>query len=176
MRALPRDTLMVPMKRLALVVLFVLGGCAHRAHVTGIKSNPTARVDAATFTHVANDVLVDVAVGIAGKNDDEEGPQILVRTQIPCRVGPVPPPDGFRMVYVTFNPTTLSTFTVKEGFITVHRCEEGILEFSGGWDVEGTIQTSLELPFQPPNPPIPVTHVEITRVTATQVEKNANLR
>lgn len=175
MRVLPRDTLMFPMKGSVVVVLLLLGGCAHRAHVTGIDSNPAARVDTATFSRVADEVVVDVQVGIEGRTE-AESPQILVRTQIPCRVGPVPPPSGFRMVYVTFNPATLSTLTVKDGYITVHRCDDQLLEFSGGWYVEGIVSTVLELPFQPPNPTIPVTHVEITHVTATRVQSTAELR
>lgn len=159
-------------KRLAVVVLFVLGGCAHRARITGTESNPAARVDSAAFWHVADDVVVEVALTLEGSGD-REGPQILVRAKLPCRVGPVPPPDGFRMVYVTVNPPTLSTMFVKDGFIMVHQCQGSVLELSGGWFVEGTLATALELPFQPPNPVIPITHVELMHVTATQVQPPA---
>lgn len=163
---------MLAMNRSVLVVLFVLTGCAHTAHVKGIDSNPSAHIDTATFTHIANDVVVDVQVNL-GPKEEKFAPQILVRTQIPCREGPVPPPPGFRMVYVSFNPTTLSTLTVTEGFITVHKCDGKVLEFSGGWYVEGIIATALELPFQPPNPPVPVTHIELTHVNATLIEQSA---
>jgi hypothetical protein len=166
---------MAPMNRLTVVVLFILGGCAHRAHVTGAQSNPSARVESATFSHVADEVIVQVAVALEGSGNRDRA-QILVRTQIPCRVGPVPPPDGFRIVYVTFSPTTFSPMSVKEGFVTVHQCQGSVLELSGGWFVEGTVATALEMPFQPPNPVIPVTHVELTRVTATEVPPTGDLR
>ena len=166
---------MLPMKRGLLAVLFLLGGCVHQAQVKGITSSPGARVDAATFSHVeSGDVVVDVQLGLAGNGP--ENPQILVRTQIPCRVGPVPPPDAFRMVYVTFNPTVLSTLTIKEGFFTVHRCDDDVLDFSGGWYVEGIIPTALELAHQPPSKQIPISHVELNRVVATPAQTKATIR
>ena len=58
---------------------------------------------------------------------------------------------------------------MSQGFITVHRCDEKVLELSGGWDVAGTFPTALEQPHQPVNAPVPVTHVEVTHVTATRV-------
>jgi hypothetical protein len=164
---------MVSMTRFALLLLVVSSGCAHRAHVTGTGS-PSARVDSATFTRVDEDVVVDVQVGLSGQAANPmENPQILVRTQIPCRVGPVPPPPGFRIVYVTFNPTVLATMSVTEGFITVHRCDDQVLELSGGWDVEGIIPTALELPFQPAQPAIPIKHVELTHITVTPLNQSA---
>ena len=160
--------LLASMNRSVLVaVLWMLGGCAHRAHVTGLDSNPTARIDAATFSRTGEEVIVEVQVGLSG----QAGPQILVRTQLPCRAGPVPPPPGFSMVYLTFDPPTRSSLTADEGFITVHRCDEKLLELSGGWRVRGTLATALELPHQPPNPPIPVTHVELTHVTASRLDE-----
>ncbi len=161
---------MVRMKRLAVVSVMVLGGCAHRAQITGVGSDPDARVDSATFSRLADDVALEVEVAV------ENGQQVLLRTVIPCRVGAVPPPKNFRMVYVTDNPTTLSPVTITQGFITVHRCEANVVEFSGGWDVEGTIAASLELPFEPPNPPLPFTHVELTHVTATLAPSKEDVR
>ena len=116
--------------------------------------------------------MVDIQVGLEGKND----PKILVRALIPCRPGPVPPPDRFQMDYVTFNPDALSPLNVSEGFIIVHKCEGSILELSGGWDVEGNFATALELPFSPPNRPIPVKHLELTHVTATLTVPTAGLK
>lgn len=166
---------MVPMKRGSLAVLLLLGGCVHQAQVKGLTSDPGARVDTATFSPVAGgDVVVDVQLGLDGPGP--ENPQILVRTQIPCRVGPVPPPAGFRMVYVTFNPTVRSTLTIKEGFITVHRCDDEVLDVSGGWYVEGIIPTALELPNQLPSTQIPISHVEINRVVATPAQTKATIR
>lgn len=150
-------------------MLCLVSGCAHRAHVTGLQSNPGARVDTATFSRFGDDVVVDVALSVEGTRNDEN-PQILVRAQIPCRVGPVPPPPGFTLVYVTSNPTMLSTMTVGEGYITVHKCEGNIVVMSGGWDVEGDLNTPLEKPFSAANPPIPVRHVELTAITVTEVK------
>ncbi|MBS1152623.1 MAG: hypothetical protein H6Q89_4321, partial [Myxococcaceae bacterium] len=59
---------------------------------------------------------------------------------------------------------------------TVHRCEGPFLELSGGWYVKGTIATNLELQYQPANPPIPISHVEVLRVKASLVQSSAELR
>ncbi len=152
------------MKPFAAAALLVFGGCAHRAHVTGYDSNPAAQVIAATFERVEGEVLFDIQLELEGENR----PRILVRARIPCRVGAIAPPSEFRLVYLTHYPATRSTFRVKEGFITVHRCDDALLELSGGWEVVGVISAALELPFQRPNSPIPVTHVELTHVLATK--------
>ncbi|GEM_PF-2833588 len=141
----------------------VLSGCAHRAYVTGRDSSLDARVDWATFVRGENSVVIEAGVAV------EPDHQLLMRAEVLCLVGAMSPPRGFRLVFITTDPDVESPVTVKQGYFTVHRCGEQV-EFSGGWDVEGTIASSLELPHQKPNPPLPFTHVELRHVTATEVK------
>lgn len=139
----------------------VLSGCAHRAYVTGPDYSPHARIDWATFIRGEDSVVIEAGVAL-GSNE-----QMLMRAEVRCLVGAMAPPRGFRLVFITPDPEVESPVVVKQGYFTVHRCDEQV-EFSGGWDVEGTIHASFEARHQKPNPPFPFNHVEFRHVTATE--------